>query len=83
LGTDFYESIVSFIAFFVFPVIVLIRFRKVFYALYLDSRDSGGLFGFVVAPIKWYIRVRRSHIRSRTEWAEAIIEQENNRNSHK
>ncbi len=75
-----YQVIAHFLVY-VVPIIVLIRLRKAFYAVYLDSRNNGGLFSTVLNPLRSYVEYRKARARARDEWAEKVIEQEKYRKS--
>jgi hypothetical protein len=77
---DIYEVLGYLIVWFV-PPIILFRLRKEFYALYIESRDDGGLFSTVLNPIRQWVAFRKSHKMERIKWAEEVIEQEKYRKS--
>lgn len=73
----------AYLVWIVIPVVVLIRFRKAFYALYIEDRNHDGLFSTVMKPFRVYAEFKKAHIESRNEWAEKTIEQEKYRKSAK
>lgn len=59
--------------------IVIVRFWKSWYALYLETRRDGASTPIIFSLMKQYREFKKAHIADRKEWADRVIEQENNR----
>lgn len=82
MGQEFYDRL-GYLIVWIVPIIVIIRFRKAFWALYLESRSSGRTFSSFLFPVRQYADFKKGHIQARTKWAEEIIEQEKYRKINK
>jgi len=78
MGPDFYEQLGEVIIWSTCAIIIL-RFWKQFYALYLERKENP-IFGFFFAPFRAYRAYKKEYMNARKEWANEVI-QDNRRES--
>ena len=75
MDRGFYDALAPIIVWSICGIVIL-RFWKSWLALFLEWRGTEHR---LPALLRHYIEFKREHIKARREWAEQVIEQENNR----